>query len=125
VTHQARRLARRKVARSTPPSGDDLKRYAKLVETARKASLDPAGDTKPMARARKGVRGRSMPKGQAVAGSPFDRLCRLADRWPSMLGTARLETAAALAALVAECAAVLRAQDDAPLLARERADVNG
>lgn len=118
-------MTRRKSTRPLPPTPEDLKRYAGLVEAARKAAQDPAGDIKGVAKARNRVRGRTMPPGQGVAGSPFDRLCRMTERWPGMLGTQRLAEAETLAGLARDCAAVLRALDDAPLLSRQRADLNG
>lgn len=125
MTRRKNRLSPRKAPRAAPPSPEDLKRYARLVEAARKAVADPGGDIKGVAKARNAVRGRTMPPGQAVAGSPFDRLCRMTERWPGMLGTARLAEAETLAELVEACSDVLRALDDAPLLSRQRADLNG
>ncbi len=125
MTHHKNRLARRKAARATPATAEHLKRYAKLAIVAGKAAQDPAGDIKAVAKARNAVRGRTMPKGQAVPGSPFDRLCRLTERWPGMRATDRITAAGELGVLAADCLAVLQALDDGPLLPRDRADIHG
>lgn len=124
MTYRANRQ-RRRASRALPATPDDLKRYAGLALAARKAAEDPAGDIKAIAKARNRVRGRTLPKGQATPGSPFDRLCRLTERWPGMLATARIGEAGVLAGLASECLAVLRALDDAPLLPPARADIDG
>lgn len=125
MTRSKSRLSRRQAVRARPLTAEDLRRYARLVEAARKAAADPAGDIKAVAKARNAVRGRTMPTGQAVRDSAFDRLCRMTERWPGMLATDRLAQGEALGRLARDCAAVLRALDDAPLLARERADLDG
>jgi hypothetical protein len=124
MTHRRNRLARRKAARALPPTPEDMRRFSRLARVAREAAQDPAGDIKAVAKARNAVRGRTMPSGQAVAGSPFDRLCRMTERWPGMLATARIAEAGALADLADACLAVLQALDDAPQRP-ERADIHG
>lgn len=118
MTHADNRLRRRKAVRAVPPTDEDLARFARLVVAARKAALRPEGDTKALAKARRAVRGRSMPSGQATPGSPFDRLCRFGDRWPAMIATARMKEAVELAGLAEACAALLEGLVPAPLLGR-------
>lgn len=124
MTHAANRLRRRKALKALPFTGEDQARWARLAAAAHKAAAYPEGETKPLSKARNAVRGRTMPMGQAVIGSPFDRLCRMADRWGGMLATARIEAAGELGALAESCDAVLAALD----AGRERragADIEG
>lgn len=116
MTHADNRLRRRKAVRAVPATDEDLARFARLVVAARKAAAYPEGAAKALAKARRAVRGRSMPKGQAFVGSPFDRLCRFGDRWPAMIATARMKEADELAGLAEACAALLEGLVPAPLL---------
>ncbi len=124
MTHHANRIRRRTAARHAAAGPEDMKRWAKLVLACAQAARDPGGDPKAVARGRRGVRGRIMPPGQAVVGSVFDRLCRMADRWPGMLGVARIGEAGALKALVDEAAAVLDALER-QTETQVRADIDG
>lgn len=125
MTYAANRLRRRRALKALPFTDLDRERYARLVGAAAKTAADPLGGGKTLAKGRNGVRGRTLPPGQAVAGAAFDRLCRLADRWTSMLATARIEMASELGDLAAECGAVLGALDAAAARRATRADIEG
>lgn len=109
MTHAANRLRRRKALKALPFTDEDHGRYATLVARALAAAGYPEGETKKLSKARRAVRGRTMPPGQAVVGSAFDRLCRMADRWASMLATDRITAADELGGLAAACREVLAA----------------
>lgn len=113
-------------------TSEDLRRWKKLATVAAKvaaAPLEPAGD---LALARKRVKGRGMPPGQAVPGSVFDRLARLADRWNVLLLADRVAHAEELKALSAACldglAIPATLEDPQPPMTssrRPRADIDG
>lgn len=95
-----------KRARKPKPAvatSEDFRRWRKLATVAARVAavpLEPAGD---LGLARTRVKGRGMPAGQAVRGSVFDRLARLADRWNGLPLTDRLVHAEELAALATAC----------------------
>ena len=124
MTHAANRLRRRKALKALPFTDEDAARFGKLVAAATAAAAYPEGETKKLSKARNGVRGRTLPPGQAVVGSAFDRLCRMGDRWGAMLATARIAAAGELGALAGECGAVLAALN-AGRERRARADIDG
>lgn len=123
MTHAANRLRRRKAVRALPFTEEDRRRFERLVAVAARTGAEPLGDAKALAKARRGVRGRTMPPGQAVPGSSFDQLCRMADRWTSMLMTEREANGPALAVLAEACRLVLERSGNGG--ARQRADVDG
>ena len=124
MTHAANRLRRRKALKALPFTDEDAARFGKLVAAATAAAAYPEGETKKLSKARRAVRGRTLPPGQAVVGSPFDRLCRMADRWASMLATARIDAAEELAGLAQACGDVL-ATLNTGRERRGRADIEG
>lgn len=124
MTHAANRLRRRKAQRATPPTADDMARWARLVQVAAFMATFPERDPKPMAKARNAVRNRSLPQGQAVRGSDFDQLCRLTERWAAMIAGARQAEAGELRRLAAACGDILSALADARDR-RTRADIEG
>lgn len=125
MTHAANRLRRRKALRALPFTDDDRKRFGRLVAVAAASARYPEGDPKPLAKARRHVRGRTLPPGQATPGSCFDQLCRLADRWAAMLATDRIAHGPALAALAEACRIVLDAVGGDGPRSRPHADVDG
>lgn len=113
-----------RLRRATEPSGEDMRRWRKLVSVAAKAGSDPLFPPGDVALARNRCRQRTMPKSQQTLGSPLDRLCRLTDRWGVMLGTARIAAMPELAALAAECEAILNPPFSSDRERRSRRDLD-
>ena len=96
-------MKRARQPRPAIATSEDFRRWRRLASVAARvaaAPLQPAGD---LGLARTRVKGRGMPAGQAVRGTVFDRLARLADRWNGLPLTDRLVHAEELGALAMAC----------------------